>query len=374
MYAPISNNISLNQYSEIEQIKDIHSVKTYPDGNYSLILSGTNQNINDVMPESNILNYLIPKAYADSLGYSLTVTDNNTKQTNTIEKENVFNANFISKDFLYYQLLGNQGGIYRFDIVNKKKDLVVYTYDTKTFGNIAFIDSINYFFIQPNTGKIGFGKVGSDEQLVLDEKALNTDSSYAQIGAYSLATISPNKQFITLIDNSYQENKKVKLVIYPSNAKTKNDIYYSTDITLLGRGASENNPVIQWSSDSKNVVAGDNANIIDVTKKEVVYTLADKLASVKLSPDNTHVFVCNYTDNECFIDTLSQNSKSVVEKDITDYLWLDNTNTIFQIGKKIYTFNIDKKVLELVTTNRGEYRLINTNKEVLLNNLNLFEK
>ena len=273
---------------------------------------------------------------------------------------NVTNVGFISNDNIYYQKINSNNGIFTYDLINNKKTQALETTDESVFDNIVFVDANRFFFIQPNTGKIGFNSVSDNKIIILDQKLLQEDSNYIQSSAYKLAGISPDKKFITFFDLTSQQNGLVKLIILPSTATSIKDVYFSTNISSHGRSISPDEKIFTWSNDGKYLVVGDNSSVIDIVNKNIVSSIENKLVQSKFSPDSTKIMSCNFTDNECDISSLHNNLKKKIAEDVSQFEWLNNDQVVFIVGKRLYTYTISIDKLEMITDEKADFKILDT--------------
>lgn len=327
------------------------------DQEYALLLTDDTQ----TSETTSLLEHIVPKVSADETrGLTLRVMGKNGS-TQIIEKDTVLDAEFGGNEYVYYQTLGTSAGIYTYNLSKSKKDTVIQTYDHASFANMTMINDSQYFFIQPTTGKMGFGKLGSNDEVILDTKTLNLQTNYVKASAYTLAGISPDKKYIAVYDKSVEypagSSIKVRLQIFPTTAKTLSDMYFSTDIVIAPRNLAEGDSLVRWSSDNALLLAGNNSTIIDIPNKKVLFSTGDSTSITRISPDKKSLFVCIEFPSECYVTDFSQSKKTPVTKVVTQAEWLSKDTVLMVIGQKLYVFSTKSNKLELVKSERNEYAI-----------------
>jgi len=354
------NNESENsEEMTIESLGTVVKIRKSLDGKLLAILSDSS-----TIGTSNLLNTIIQKAHAEDtkIAYTLTIINNDGKVVATVAENRVIDMDFCGNDYLCYQIIGSDGGIYRYDIKNKSTDLIVYTYETKSFKNTVLIDTNKYFFIQPNTGKVGFGSIGSTELVILDEKVLDVASNYVKTSAFKYASLSPNRKYVAFYDLSPDSDDKVSVKIYPTTATIKDNLYFETKVIFPPGGFQNESDILNWSKDAKFLTAGFDGTIIDVENKKVIHT--DEQSSVaKLSPDNKKFLVHNKETGEILIKELSGNKLSQIKQQVSSIEWFSNELLILTIGKRLYVFNVNKGELRAVTLEKSSYKILELEQE-----------
>lgn len=351
--APTPETTPSNPGSEnkltIKDLGEISKIKYSDDKSKMLVLS-----TQDKAPETTsrgLFDILIPKVHAqeESSASTLSLADNNGNIIVTVQENTVIDADFFTEDYVYYQTIGSAAGVYRYDISEFKKDIMVYTYDPKAFDNITPVDDTRYFFIQPNTGKVGFGNIQTQEINLIEEKSLNLQTQYAQSGAFRYASLSPNNQYIAFYDIAdTQPNGLVKVKVYPVTATKATDIYFETYVMLIPRGLAEWENVFEWTTDSKYLIAGDNATIIDIATKTVVFSTDSNLSKVKISPNKQKLLVNDMTNNQLYLTDFAKSTKNEISKDVRQFEWVSESLAILTIGQRLYVLPIEQLKLESV--------------------------
>jgi hypothetical protein len=307
----------------------------------------------------------IPQVNAQTVNegaFTLSITDNKGNVIETLERNKVIDADFIEDDYVYYQAIGSGAGIYRYDRKNKQKNVMIYTYDTRSFGNVVPVDNENYFFIQPTTGKIGFGKLNSTEFTVLDEKILSVNSNYVKASAYRFASVSPDKKFVAVYDLDADQDLKVAVKIFPVNAKKKDDIYYETKVSYPGGGFKDTDNIFRWSNDGKYLAAGNNGVVIDINKKSAFYTGDEKTIS-KVAPNMEKIVAYDQEVGKAVVKDLKKNTSYTLPEGVVDVEWMNNDYLIVVIGQRLYVFNTANNDLKSVMEKRVPFEILESDTD-----------
>lgn len=290
--------------------------------------------------------------------FSLGISDADGNIKKSIKTEGVIDAEFQDKSTVSYQIVNaNDAGVYLYNTDKNTNELIVKSDDPQVFNNVGLIDNSRFFFAQPKTGTIGFGKIGTSDTTVLSQKMLKTQSNYSQVGAYKYVSVSPDKKYVAFYDLTPVDNN-ITLSVLPVTAKSLTDMYYQVKVPGYVNQTRSIDKVISWSKDSKYIVTGNNATIIDVAAKNVAYSLKDKIASALLSPNLDKFIVFNDTDNKVFIRNFKTNDEVQVGQDVGDAKWLTNDYVILTIGQKLYLFNVKDSKLETVTETRAVFSIL----------------
>lgn len=330
-----------------------------PDGKYLLVLTGDNSH--EELSQSAV----IPQVRADNPGaYTLSLTDRDGKISKTVEKDKVIDARFCSNSQIYYQTVGTNAGVYLYSIESDQKEVITYTYDTSTFKNISVVDDQRYFFIQPQTGKVGFGKIGSTEMAVIGEKLANSASNYSESSAYKFSSISPNKSLIAFYDLTTDESGFVTLYIITPETTSLNEPYYTTKVFFPSRSLQDFEKVFQWSSDSRYLLAG-SALILDAMEKLVVVEGEEHQFTTMTLPQSSGIFAeFSYDGNKGYIRDFDSDEKLMtLPKNISHFGWLTDKLLMTFIGKRFYVYNTEKDKLEAATEDRHQYHIITIDYE-----------
>lgn len=342
----------------IADLGAVVKAKKSRNGNAMVVLTKEDEQTQSAIP-------FIPKVNAQAVNegaFTLSITDNKGNVIETLERNKVIDADFIEDDYVYYQAIGSGAGIYRYDRKNKQKNVMIYTYDTRSFGNVVPIDNENYFFIQPTTGKIGFGKLNSTEFTVLDEKILSVNSNYVKASAYRFASVSPDKKFVAVYDLDADQNLKVAVKIFPVNAKKKDDVYYETKVSYPGGGFKDVDNIFRWSNDSKYLAAGNNGVVIDINKKSAFYTGEEKTVS-KVSPNMDRIVAYDQEVGKAVVKDLKKNTSFTLPEGVVDIEWMNNEYLIVVIGQRLYVFNTTNNDLKSVMEKRVPFEILESDTD-----------
>jgi hypothetical protein len=355
-------NTSSNPES-IETISDLNVFKSVksPDGKYYIVLSmdSTTAQNHAGYENKRFFQNLVSKAFAAeqvSDAYTLKIADSNGVVSDTLESGKVTDVAFVGNEEIYYQIIGTGAGIYNYNIKTKEKTVLIYSYDTNAFENFVQIDDSKFFFIQPATGKIGFGKAGSTDVTVLDEKVLNTKLSYVKSSAFKFASLSPDKKYIVLYDLDPDEAFKVRILIYPVTAMSTADLYFETRVNYPAGGFRNENDAFSWSKDSQYVTGGNNGAVIDVLNKKVVFESTEGNIS-KLSPDATKILSFEQGTGLVKAVNLNNEELATLPSGISQIEWLTNDYAILIIGQRLYIYKVSAKSLNAVNDIQTSYEI-----------------
>jgi len=283
-----------------------------------------------------------------------------------VEKNNISNAEFINDKNIYYQKLNVDPGIYFYNLETGEKKLAIETTDLKSFENVVPIDENKYFYIEPKTGKVGFGEIQTGQRSVILQKSLEVKTNYAQSGAYYYAVGSPNKEYVAFFDLTDVAQNKIALLIYPSIATKAEDLYFKAYADISSRSLIPGEKLISWSEDSELVIAGESPVIVHVKEKKIVYEGNTKSKSL-MSPDKTSLAYIDFETLDLEVVELG-NSENIITlaKYASQFEWMDNEHIFLIIGKKLYIYNLPKQELNLISEERGEYRIVGRNGDRIL--------
>lgn len=374
--APLNDKIKINPINKVvkENLKQdtinepiintaeqyIEELKFSEDSNWAVQLSWTSD-------PANIKNSTIKNAALPTLKLTLINTLNGN--ANVIEQFDVLNTDFINNNSLYFQKLGDEYGIYVYNLTKQEKLLAIKTSDPEFYKNVAFIDEDNYYFIQPKSGKYGYGKVSTGEYQITGEKLL-TNETYLDVNKslYSNLTISKDKKTISLIDASESKDFNKKLVLFDANDKEFKKPTFSAEVEVSFEETGSLKINKSKSEDDSLIIVGTDSTVIDIKNKKVLFKgEKSKQTKVNISPDNTKLIVCENSDsNKCKLKNLDgKDNKDIalLPDDISEMAWIDEDTALFTVGKSIYTFKSNSKKLEKAYKERGNYKILNKNKK-----------
>jgi cytoskeletal protein RodZ len=333
--------------------QDVSNIAFSPDSTQVLVMENSTEQ-SDTPDTTSELKVTLAQVIKNTK--ALKVLNKKTNVTKVIEKGGVVAARFIDNSNIYYQLTGNRGGIYKYDLDRNTKDLMFFSSNPQTIDNIYFLDSNKYFFIKP-TGQIGFAFTNSDQVITLDNQPLKTSSSYVMENAYAFAGLSPDKQYITLLNkNNTSDDFGVELIILPVSSTQISDVYFQAQINLAPKNGKLSD-VIRWSSDSKYLMAGDKLSLIDIAAKQVIYTYGNG-AYIGRFLNTENIFICQDPNTDCFITNVSGTKNIKVAKLVGQAEWLSDNLVMIVIGDKLYNFNLAKNKLELISKVAASYQIL----------------
>lgn len=283
------------------------------------------------------------------------------KESNEIELEsgNIIYAEFADNNLIYYQKISEDYGIYLYSIPNNTKKKIIDTADPESFSNISIINENKFFFIQPKTGKYGYGNISTGEMIYIGQKFQNPNSvDNVNVAVYSNPVISPDRSILGLIDNSSAStlSKTIKLF------KTSDSSLTSPILTSEVLASDEIK--YEWSSNGKYLVVGKDPHIFDIKNAKVInQEVTGGLSEVSFSPDSTKALICNF-NRQCQIQNLDDNlSSSPINTgfDINNGIWLNNNILVLSIADSIYSFNLENNYLEQIEGLSSNSIFINTN-------------
>lgn len=316
-----------------------------------LDLSVTKEQINS-SPQTSLV-----KSFADYMLQiaegKLLLLDRTGKQLAEISP-NVINASFVDATHVYYQTTGSAAGIYRYRITDGQNLNIIYSYDPLAFNNVVFVDDTNYFFIQPTTGKMGYGVVGSTSTTTIAEKRLNTKGNFTQAGAFAQASLSPDRKLIAVYDLNVDSDSLVKVLLFDASSKKAEPVAEFSVAAPLN--SSQDRSSLSWSNDAQFLLAGGNAAVIDITNKRITYKSSDAVTSSFLSPDKKSLAQC--TVSSCEIVNLQNQTKNSLSYFVKDLEWVNNQKVLLVSGEFIYTLDLISNTLLKVDMPASDYRLV----------------
>ncbi|MEP7103289.1 MAG: hypothetical protein ABI721_01095 [Candidatus Dojkabacteria bacterium] len=288
--------------------------------------------------------------------YSLTLNNSKGEILKVIEENNIINSNFIDNNFIAYQIIGDNAGIYRYDMLNNTKLLIQETSDTEAFKYFAFLNSDEYLRIQPRTGQVGLVKISIGADFPLGEKVIPTLGSYSSTSAYSWPAASPDSKYITLLDSA-GENGTELIVTFTGNQNI-NKQYLNIPIGNFPSQLASNDAPISWSSDSKILILGYFGIAVNLEDKSIIYNAGSNTFGMKLSPDNTLLLV-NKTEAPT-IESFDNKQAYNLPPYISDFGWLSNKYAILVIGQNLYLYNISNSELTKVIEDIADFQIVHT--------------
>ena len=136
------------------------------------------------------------------------------------------------------------------------------------------------------------------------------------------------------------------------------DIIYKQSIKINPGQSIED--IAYWSADSKYLIIGDNALMIDLSKGETLYS-QDQSFIIRPSIDFGSIFYCD-KDYNCFIKNINTKETKEITKNISDAIWIDANRLVFIVGKRIYLYRLNEAKLELISTEEANYKLVGSSK------------
>lgn len=372
---PISENLTFSSLSsttdikskdkQINSIQYIDSVKYSPDGSKGIVLSW------NADPSSAEFSKV------KSPTKKLTLIDSKGVILKEIESKDCLYADFTNDNQVYYQKTGDTYGIYAYTIKSDTKKKFIETADPNFFKSIAMIDENKYFFVQPKTGKYGYGDIKTGKLNVIGVKATNISAvTDVDKALYSEPSISPDKKFIALIEDA-ANNPTLKIF-------NSSDTKFSTPkfATKINKSVSGK---YQPSWTGKFLTFGDQATTIFSDNNSIVYEGdKGKISTIKFSPDMTKVLICsgNVLFSNCRLKNVNIKTGAIVSSQITteavlpdsisDAEWLGSDTIAIIVGKSLYDYKISTKKFEKAGMERGDYEFVGINpaKKSMLVKLN----
>lgn len=277
-----------------------------------------------------------------------------------IETEGVSKAKYATSQLIYYQKHTAEAGIYTYNLATRAKSLLIATQDPETFDNIALLDQSSYFFIQANTGKVGFVKVDGT-QVILAEKKLATRSNYVQAGAYKYAVVSPDKQWVAFFDLSQDESGQTMLYIVPTSASKLSEAILSIETKLSSRSLLPGEELLRWSNDSKYLFSSAQAQVIGIAERQVVSELKEGDGVIIPSPVDSKVVVIDLNTTKAQVRNYQGELLIELPDHVSQAAWFSGDVLILNIGQSLYTYKLSTKTLNKLNLPRATYELIQTN-------------
>lgn len=311
---------------------------------------------------------------------SLKLLDQKGKSIDTIEEGDVVDAAFTSDDQVYYQVHGDNYGIYNYapsnDSKNKAtKQKLVNTTDPDFFNNIVYLGNNKYFFIQPKTGKYGYVNALTGKSEILGQQAIVIETANdIDKALFTRPEVSPGGKYLLLIKKAaiYRdtgEPNKYTLQVFPVGEKSFKKPLIQVE---LGFQSNVNNYKYNWSKDGQFLSIGNDGLVFDLKTKNVLYRGSQfELTQIAFSPSSKMIAICtgDLAGGKCDLKTITNGKLQAAKVDLSNYLpeniseldWVNNNMLVFTVGKSIYSFDISKLKVEKLLPDRADYKIISTN-------------
>ncbi|MBN1331690.1 hypothetical protein JW978_02265 [Candidatus Dojkabacteria bacterium] len=164
--------------------------------------------------------------------FTLSLLDSKGEILKEFESDEILDAAFGMNSLIYYQKAGDDFGIYAYPLDSGTPVRIINSIDPQFFLNIAFISDEKYFFIEPKTGKYGFGYVSGGGNEYLGQKTSGVESVVeTNIAAFSNPFVLPAGENIFVITRSVvQEEIKLFIEAYPIDQKPFSNPVFSEEL------------------------------------------------------------------------------------------------------------------------------------------------
>jgi|GEM_PF-3067251 len=358
--------------SPITSIPYIETVRYSPDSLKTLILSWTADPSRLKSADPTIKDTNTP-----TLKLSL-LTEGSTEIKNIISKD-ILNAEFSSNNQIYYQKMNDDYGLFVYNIKTGTNKKFISTTTLESFKSIAFIDDDTYYFIQPKTGKYGYGNISTDKTTILGQNA-DIQETYIDknMAFYTDMYVSEDKSLIGVVDNKLAESQKKTLNLFAKSDRDLKNPLLKVEFESLLNDGNILQKTITTSNNGRFLTIGSDIVTIDLTTKKTLFKgESGRINTISFSPDGTKIITCVQGSNNGYCKMKAIESNSISEyadlpKDISQTQWINNEVVVFSVGRSLYDYKVSKKLLEKVVAEQDAFTILARNN--LKNSILILQK
>lgn len=354
--APLAENVVVTSHKDIPPVSYsiVNSDFASESGNYKIITSESGKYVLSLVNLNNSIDVNSP--VVEDNYFSLSLFSSKGELVNQIEDSKVSGAKLVNDSTVIYHTLKEDYGIFSFNIKTKAKTKVIETSDPEFLNYIDLLSDTKIFWIEPKTGKFGTTDIETLETVTLGQEANSLNSlEDNNMASFSSPVVSYDKSKIALVKNSGETFTREFLVLDTQKIDFNNPIAAFTSEELLQH---ENR--IKWSKDSKLINTGTDGTIFSVTTGKKVFSLQNsRNSTIIFSPYNNSFIGCETEKSKKCTVYQVEKFKKVIElpENIDQVSWANKDNIVFDVGKSLYTMNIQDKKLKKVTETRGNFNL-----------------
>jgi hypothetical protein len=170
--------------------------------------------------------------------------------------------------------------------------------------------------------------------------------------------VSPNGEYLAFLDTTPQDDFMVDLIVVPVAATNISEAVIRTHIRLIPRNDVSAPAMIQWSTDSNAILAGDDGVVVEIGERLSRPALIQQpfIRTTRASEDNIFAKT-NMEDGSTYISD-SQGIKNIeVASHISQMSWITSELLLSTIGQNIYVYDLTQDRLELVAQ-EGPYQIV----------------
>lgn len=288
--------------------------------------------------------------------YRLEILDSNGGLIEEISDQPILEAKFIDNNNIYYQQTGENFGIFLYELGKGTSKKIVSSTDPDYFNSLAFINTSKYFFIQPKTGKYGYGDINSGTEDITGQEAIPQQGLEEKNSAlFENPAITNDGKLLMVFKRVITEQTAAYIFQTYSIEDLKltnplNSIEVSTDF-------NSNYPV---KLQGKYVIFGTDSAVFDTEKMEIIYRgKNEQVTSIEFSPDQSKKSICTGTlsNRNCTIEE-NGNISHTLPRQISQSKWLNNDTLIYTIGQSIYEYDINTKTNKKITDERNNFEIL----------------
>lgn len=359
---------------EITSAQQIIDFEVSNDGQFFLLLTAraNSQELEDEVSDSS---NLWPQAVAagednnngpgqETLG-QLSLVSRQDQSVKVIADSQVMGASFVDEQVLY-QLAETEPGLYLYDHqLDTSKELLT-TYYLQALDNVSAWGEENFFFVSPATGQLGVlnpDGAGGFEAQVLEQEVLSNFSDYSRQGRFRFVSSSHSGLKVAVYDYSYKAetdlSQEIGQAVRIYEAGRLNDPLI-IPVRWPDRGLSPQEEILGWSNDSRYLLAGWPARVIDTTSGQVVLTTQAGGWGL-ISPDSQKLAYRVDGGRLQVWDIAEAKEQASLDYPVSDFVWLEDFLLVI-IEEKLYLYNPGEDLLEKV--------LAKDNVDAILTSLN----